>query len=153
LVGQVSKPARLISRGLLICRTAYAAWPGCTARRTAQMKRPMSDPNDKRDQTRARLVAAGALALTAVMAFVLVMTTPRGEASQATPEHVWPTALAQPNLRGFLASPDVCEQVLIDAHIQIAEAPDMKEGGSCGYEHAVSLTQSLHPYSQPVTTS
>lgn len=113
----------------------------------------MLESGNKPDEARARLVAAGALALTAMIAFVLVMTTPRGEASQAAPERVWPTSLAQPNLRNFVANPNLCRQALIDSQIEIAAAPDVKEGGACGYERAVELTQSLHPYSQPVVTS
>lgn len=111
----------------------------------------MAGPDPKQEEQRARLVAAGALAFTALLAFALVMSAPRGVLGE--PAEVSVTALHAANLPRFEQEAGACRTALTQAHIQIEPVPDLREGGSCGYADAVALTQSLHPYSGPVTTS
>ena len=102
------------------------------------------------DEERARLIAAGALAATALIAFILVIGAPREGRAPAT---VSPTALNAVNLQRFETAAGACRTALSEAHIEIARIPDLREARGCGYREAVALTQSLHPYSEPVTTS
>ncbi|MGE0597713.1 MAG: extensin family protein [Hyphomonadaceae bacterium] len=109
--------------------------------------------SDKRDEERARLIAAGALALTALIAFILVIGRPRETASPAEPSRVAATALHPANLQRFAAAEGACLNALRHARIGAAPVPDLNETPRCGYANAVELTQSLHPYSGSVTTT
>lgn len=94
---------------------------------------------------RARLIAAGALALTAVlMAGLLLRQPPRVDLSV--------TALRADRIAVFIEDVPACRQALENAGFSTAPLPDLREG-ACGYEEAVELTQSEHPYSGPVAGS
>lgn len=113
----------------------------------------MPESKRKRDEERARLVAAGALAVTAIIAALLVIGRPRASVTDARDvPAVSPVALSAANLERFSAAVNACRTALNNAQIEVEPAPDVSEG-SCGYRGAVTLTQSLHPYSEPVTTS
>ena len=115
----------------------------------------MSRLDRKQEEARARLVAAVALAFTAALAFGLIMTAPRHPpvGAEAAAPDISATSLQAANLERFISQAGACRIALTQAHIQIEPVADLREGASCGYTQAVALTQSLHPYSGPVTTS
>jgi hypothetical protein len=98
------------------------------------------------DHERARLIAAGALALLAVLAFVLIMTLPH-RADLAPP------ALRAGRIMAFSRDVAECQAALAGAGFQTEALPAKDGPGACGYANAVELTQSLTPYSGPVAAS
>lgn len=110
----------------------------------------MTESKAKQAEERARLIAASALAVTALLALILVLGRPRAP-SEAAPEAAAPTALHAANLERFASAQGACLDALRLADIGAAAAPDFAERPGCGYRGAVALTRSLHPYSAPVT--
>lgn len=99
----------------------------------------------KDPQERARLVAASALLLLALIAFMLLIgRPPRVDVS--------PNALDARRIEAFQRDVRACRAALGAADIETAALPDLSEG-RCGYRDAVELTRSVHPYSGPVATS
>lgn len=95
-------------------------------------------------QARARLVAAGALAGLAVLMGGLFLLRP------AVPEPpAEPALLRTDQIAVFQDDVAICRAALEEAGFGIAELPDRREG-ACGYDEAVELTLSVHPYSGPV---
>lgn len=94
---------------------------------------------------RARLVASGAVALTAVLMAALLLGEPREAALAAA-------ALTPERIPEFVEDVGACRQALEDAGFDVSPLPDLRQG-ACGYTEAVELTQSVHPYSAPVAGS
>lgn len=102
------------------------------------------DPKDADKQERARLVAASALAALALLAFMLIVGAPR----RVPPLQPQP-GLDVTDVARFRRDPAACVATLQQAQIQVTALADRREGG-CAMRNAVEVTQSLHPYSQPV---
>jgi hypothetical protein len=100
-------------------------------------------PPPKEGLERARLIAAGALAVLALLMLVLLIgRPPRVDAS--------PTALRADRILAFQRDLPACRAALASAGFETAPLPDVREGARCGYSGAVELTQSTFPYSGPV---
>jgi hypothetical protein len=100
----------------------------------------------KREHLRARIWAAGALAILAAnMLALLVMTPPKTD--------LMPPPLRAGRITTFETDAGACRAALRSAGFSIEPARDQREVGGCGYQDAVALTQSVHAYSGPVTTS
>ena len=98
-------------------------------------------PNDSLE--RARLIAAGALTVLAlVMLMLLIGRPPRVDVSSA--------ALRAERIGEFQRDVPACRAALASAGFETAPLPDLREGARCGYADAVELTRSSHPYSGPV---
>ncbi len=100
-------------------------------------------PPPKEGLERARLIAAGALTLLAlVMLMLLIGRPPR--------EDVSPAALRAARIAEFQRDIPACRAALASAGFETAPLPDQREGARCGYADAVELTLSTYPYSGPV---
>lgn len=95
---------------------------------------------------RARLIAAGALAVVSLIAFALIMTLPKRV-------DLSPTALRADRLDEFAADVPACRTAMAANGFQTAAAPDVDGAGRCGYADAVELTLSTHPFSEPMVSS
>ena len=105
-------------------------------------------PPNPDEHARARLIAAGALALLALlMAGLLVMTPPPEEADLAPP------ALRAARLTAFAEDVGACRAALAGAGFATEALAEVEGAGACGYSGGVELTQSVHPYSGPVASS
>jgi hypothetical protein len=102
----------------------------------------------KPDQERARLVAASALVVLALLALMLILGAPKS-APPSDPRRLDVTDIAR-----FMETPSACPAVLRrEQGVEFTAIPDLREGRGCGYRGAVELTRSLHPYSQTVAAS
>ena len=108
----------------------------------------MTDPKPaltpRETEERARVVAASALAVLAIIAFLMVIGAPR------------PMPIAQPrpgldasDVQRFARDPAACIAELREAGLEVEPIPDLHQG-TCGYRQAVELTRSFHSYSAPV---
>lgn len=95
---------------------------------------------------RARLIAAGVLAVVALIAFALIMTLPpRVDIS--------PTALNAARLAEFATDVPACRAALAASGFASAPVPDVDGPGRCGYSNAVELTRSAHALSEPMVST
>ena len=101
-------------------------------------------PPPKERLERARLIAAGALAVLALVMLMLMIGRPVREAEIA------PTLLRAERIDAFAGDVPACRAALDQAGFETIPLPDMREGPRCGYHEAVELTLSAHPYSGPV---
>lgn len=92
---------------------------------------------------RARLIAASALALLALVFLLLMIGAPPRVDVAAT-------ALRAERLAFFQDDPAACRAALQAAGFETEPAPDEAGPGACGFEDGVILTRSAHAYSQPV---
>lgn len=100
------------------------------------------------DHRRARIWAAGPLAALAVMmAAMLVMSPPPEDAD------LMPVALRASQIEVFERDVGLCRSALISAGYEIESVPDLRERNGCGYENAIELKQSEHPYSGPIAST
>lgn len=90
---------------------------------------------------RARLIAAAALAGLALLMAGLFVFRPAAPAQ--------PALLRTDQIAAFQDDVAICRAALEAAGFEIAALPDRRDG-ACGYDEAVELTLSLHPYSGPV---
>ncbi len=103
-------------------------------------------PPSKEEHERARIWAASALALLAVlMAALLIMSPPPDEAD------LMPEPLRAARIAAFARDVPACRAAIASAGFATEPIADLKNGG-CGYRGAVELTQSTYPYSGPVAT-
>lgn len=102
--------------------------------------------NDAQGLERARLVAAGALAVVALIAFAMIMTLPRRV-------DVSPNALSAERLSEFSDDVPACRAALAGSGFASAPVPDVDGPGRCGYQSAVELTRSVHPFSEPMVST
>ena len=101
-------------------------------------------PPSKDEHERARIWAASALALLAVIMLALLVMSPPPEEADLMPPALRVQALAQ-----FETDTPACRAALNGEGFKTERVPDRNEG-ACGYRNAVELTQSVHPYSQTV---
>lgn len=105
-------------------------------------------PPTEADHRRARIWAAGPLAaLALMMAAMLVLTPPPNEAD------LTPVALRASQIEVFQQDAGLCRSALLSAGYDVESVPDLREKSGCGYQNAVELKQSEHPYSGTVATS
>ncbi|HEX8900308.1 extensin family protein [Vitreimonas sp.] len=104
-------------------------------------------PPSKEEHQRARIWAAGALAVLALLMLLLLIGSPPPEEAD-----LMPPALRTAQITAFQDDVAACRAALEGAGFETVRLPDREEG-RCGYEDAVALTQSVHAYSQPVTTT
>jgi hypothetical protein len=100
-------------------------------------------PPPKEGLERARLIAAGALAVLALVMLMLLIGRP-------PPVDVSPSALRAERIDTFQQDVPACRAALASAGFDTEPLPDLSEGARCGYTDAVELTLSAHPYSAPV---
>ena len=98
------------------------------------------------DSERARLVAGGALAFLAVLAFALIMAEPH------RPD-IAPEPLRAARILAFRQDVNACRDALASAQFATVPVPDVSGPGACGYRSAVQVTPSFFPYSQPIASS
>lgn len=101
-------------------------------------------PPAKQDLERARLIAAGALTLLALLMLMLLIGRP------PQPEAAAPTLLRAERIHEFARDVPACRAALAEAGFETLDLPDLREGPRCGYAGGVELTRSTHPYSGPV---
>lgn len=105
-------------------------------------------PPSEADHRRARIWAAGPLtALALMMAAMLVMSPPPEEAD------LMPVALRASQIEVFQRDVDLCRSALLSAGYDVEALPDLRERNGCGYDNAVEMKRSEHPYSGPVAAS
>src|SRR5262249_53176191 len=94
----------------------------------------------------ARVIAASALALLAILAFLLVVGAPRPPAAgKPSP------GLDATDIGAFRSNSSACLAMLRRTDGVLVEAiPSVRVGSACGWRQGVRLTRSIHPYSQPV---
>lgn len=93
---------------------------------------------------RARLIAAGSVAVLALLMLMLMIGRP-----MPGPEPAEATLLRAERIGEFGDDVQACRAALSEAGFETAALPDLREG-RCGYDEAVELTQSAHPYSGPI---
>lgn len=101
---------------------------------------------DGKEHEQARLVAAGALALLAVIFALLIATMP--ERADLLPPELRPGRIL-----GFEHDVNACRSALAGAGFESEALPPLDGPGGCGYNNAVELTRSTYPYSQTVASS
>jgi len=102
-------------------------------------------PPPKEGLERARLIAAGALTVLALVMLMLVIgRPPRPEPPTE------PALLRAERIAEFSRDAPACRAALDQAGFETEPLPDLREGPRCGYSGAVELTRSAHPYSGPV---
>lgn len=106
---------------------------------------PPPSPDEHR---RARIWAAGALALLAVLMLGLLAMTPPPEEAD-----LMPPPLRAERISAFVRDVGACRAALAGAGFATERIPDLAGGGDCGYSDAVELTRSVHAYSAPAATS
>ncbi len=104
-------------------------------------------PPSKEEHERARIWAAGALAVLALLMLALLIGSPPPEEAD-----LMPPALRTAQITVFQEDLPACRAALQGAGFVTERLPDLQEG-RCGYENAVELTQSVHTYSQPLATT
>lgn len=104
-------------------------------------------PPSKEEHQRARIWAAGALAVLALFMLMLLIGSPPPEEAD-----LMPPALRTAQITVFEEDVPACRAALEGAGFETERLPDLQEG-RCGYDDAVELTQSVHTYSQPVATT
>lgn len=100
-------------------------------------------PPPKEGLERARLIAAGALTLLALVMLMLLIGRP-------PPEDVSPAALRAARIAEFQRDVPACRAALASAGFETAPLTELREGARCGYADAVELTLSTYSYSEPV---
>ena len=107
-----------------------------------------TSPAAKDKEERARIVAASALAVLALLALVLMIGAPR----RVPPLQPQP-GLDITDIARFRRDSSACVETLRQAQIQVTPIPATRRGGACTMRNAVEVNQSLHPYSQPLAAS
>jgi hypothetical protein len=105
-------------------------------------------PPTEADHRRARLWAAGPLAALALMMAAMLVLTPPPDGADLIP-----VALRASQIEAFQQEAGLCRSALLGAGYDVETLPDLREKNGCGYQNAVELKQSEHPYSGPVATS
>ena len=104
-------------------------------------------PPSKEEHQRARIWAAGALAVLALFMLMLLIGSPPPEEAD-----LMPPTLRTAQITAFVDNVPACRAALAGAGFETERLPDVQDG-RCGYDDAVELTQSVHAYSQPVATT
>lgn len=105
-------------------------------------------PPSKAEHERARIWAAGALAVLALLMLMLLIGSPPPEEAD-----LMPPELRAARIQAFSRDVPACRAALNGAGFQTERVADVAGSGGCGYRNAVELTQSVHAYSSPVATS
>lgn len=98
------------------------------------------------DYQLARLIAAGALALLAIMMVVLIVMLPH------RPD-LAPPALRPGRILAFERNVGECRAALAGAGYETVRVPDVSTLGGCGYREAVALTHAPYLFSEPIASS
>lgn len=92
------------------------------------------------------MVAAGALAVLALVFALLIMTMPERA-------DLMPPDLRAGRLRAFQHDVAACRSAIANAGFETEALPPRSAPGGCGYTNAVELSRSTYPYSQPIAAS
>ncbi|GAM99129.1 extensin-like protein [alpha proteobacterium U9-1i] len=103
--------------------------------------RPMFKPLPP-EVERARVIAAGVLLVTTIIAAFLIVTRPKP-----------PEALRTDRLTEFAGNVGECRRALAQAGFEAPRAEDVSEGARCGYRNAVTLSASPIGFSEAPTTN
>lgn len=95
-----------------------------------------------REVERARVIAASALLVLALLMAGLMITRPKP-----------PPALRVERLEAFADDVGACRRALAEAGVLTMPAANLRESGQCGYRDAVTLMRSAQAFSTPPTTS
>jgi hypothetical protein len=98
------------------------------------------------DSPRARLIAAAALALLAVFAFLQIMLQPQ------RPD-LLPPALRADRILSFRQNVNACRDALLSAQFPTTLVADVNGPGACGYHEGVEVTPAFYPASQRIVSS
>jgi len=103
-------------------------------------------PPSNEEHRRARIWAASALAVLALVMLMLLIGSP--------PQvDLMPPALRTAKLASFQSDVGACRAAMADAGFATESLPPLNEASDCGYREAVELTQSVHAYSAPVAST
>jgi hypothetical protein len=105
-------------------------------------------PPSNEEHKGARIWAASGLAAAAVLMVMLLLLTPPPEEAD-----LMPPALRVAQITTFERDVGACRAALAGAGFTTEPVADVSGPQGCGYDDAVELTQSTHPYSQTVATS
>ncbi len=95
-----------------------------------------------REVERARVIAAGALLVLALLMAGLMGTRPKP-----------PESLRVERLEAFSKDVGACRRAIAEAGFLTEVAPNLRESSECGYRQAVTLTRSAQGFSTPPLTS
>jgi hypothetical protein len=122
-------------------------------RKTTRPRKPFFPP--PRKTTLAHKIYGGFLAalIVVVSAVFLLALPPRFSPVKPLDLDSHSGPFAGVKLSSLRNDPGACARTIARSKMKAEPIPDKKEGQFCAFDHALNVTQSFYPYSQPLRTS